>query len=398
MVSQACPREGIMMNYGLSDDTWGPEEYQAINDVIESRQFTMGQKVKAYEEKFALKVGSRHAVMVNSGSSANLIAIAALVLDGRLTKGDEVLVPAVSWSTTYSPLHQYGLTLKFIDVNIDTLNIDISEMERAISPNTKAVFAVNILGNPNDYDRISLLCEKYGLLLIEDNCEALGAIYNGKHTGTFGVIGTYSTFYSHHICTMEGGVTVTDDDDLFHLMLSIRAHGWTRDIPSESNIYQKGENKFYESFNFITPGYNLRPLEMEAAIGIHQLDKLNTFIENRQNNARYFKSKIDNPNILLQTEVGSSSWFGFSIVLTNNLRGAREKIVQSLQQAGIDVRPIVAGNFTRNSVIKYFDYSICGTLENADIIHENGMFVGNHSIIIDEKIDQLVKLLNNFYK
>ncbi len=384
-----------MMKYGLSDDTWGPEEYQAINDVIESRQFTMGSQVKAYEKKFALKVGARHAVMVNSGSSANLIAIAALVIDGRLNKGDEVIVPAVSWSTTYYPLHQYGLSLRFVDININTLNMDVNAFEQAITKRTKAIFAVNLLGNPNEYLKISSLCKKFNLILIEDNCEALGAKYKGKHTGSFGIIGTYSTFYSHHICTMEGGVAVTNDDDLYHLMLSIRAHGWTRDIPSESKIYTKSEDEFYESFNFIIPGYNLRPLEMEAAIGIHQLDKLETFIENRRSNANFLRIKISNPNILLQTEIGKSSWFGFSLVLMNDLRGTRDSVVQTLKRAGIEARPIVAGNFTKNSVIEYFDYSISGTLTNADIIHENGMFVGNHSVKIEENIGSLARLLNS---
>ena len=164
--------------YPLSDDTLNKEEIEAIKEVIESRRFTMGPKTREFEDKFASYFGSKYAVMANSGSSANLISIASLIYSGRLKRGDEVIVPAVSWSTTYFPLYQYGLKLKFIDIDINTLNIDVDQIENAISEQTKAIFAVNLLGNPNDFDRIIDICNKHNLLLIEDNCEAMGAKYN----------------------------------------------------------------------------------------------------------------------------------------------------------------------------------------------------------------------------
>jgi len=384
-----------VIKYPLSDDTWGPEELEAINKVIESRRFTMGEKTRQFEEYFASYFGAKYAVMVNSGSSANLIAIAALIYSGRLNKGDEVIVPAVSWSTTYFPLFQYGLKLIFVDIDINTLNIDINQIEEAITPKTKAIFAVNLLGNPNDYDEIGKICNKYNLILVEDNCEAMGAKYKNKYTGTFGLIGTFSTFYSHHICTMEGGIAITDDEELYHYMLSLRAHGWTRDIPHSSKIYQKSSSEFYESYNFILPGYNFRPLEMEAAVGIEQLKKLEKFIKIRRQNAECFKalgSKMN--NIMIQREVGQSSWFGFSIVLTNELTGKRDKIITELENNGIEVRPIVAGNITKNDTVKYFDYKIAGTLSNAEYIHSNGFFIGNNTLDITQEIEYAINLMD----
>lgn len=211
--------------YPLSDDTWGKEEIIAILEVITSNQFTMGEKVRLFEKAFAEYFGSKYAIMVNSGSSANLVLISALLYSGKLNKGDEIIVPAVSWSTTYFPLIQNSLKIKFVDIDRETLNIDISKLEKAISKNTKAIFAVNLLGNPNNFELLFDICQKYNLLLIEDNCEALGAKYNNKYTGTFGIGGTFSFFYSHHICTMEGGIVATDDKELYEYMLSLRAHG-----------------------------------------------------------------------------------------------------------------------------------------------------------------------------
>ena len=239
------------MQYKLCDDPWGREEIAAIQSVIDSGMYTMGQKVQRYEQEFALKFGARYAVMVSSGSTANLLAIAALVYSKRLPKGSEVIVPAVSWSTTYAPLEQYGMKLVFADIDKDTLNVSIEALKNAITEKTRMIFLVNLLGNPNQFDEIFRLVKEKDILVLEDNCESLGAEYKGKKLGTLGLMGTYSTFYSHHMCTMEGGMVVTEDQELYEYMLAIRAHGWTRNLPENSSIYQKKENLFYESFNFI---------------------------------------------------------------------------------------------------------------------------------------------------
>lgn len=350
-----------------------------------------------YEKQFADHFGAKYAVMVSSGSAANLLSIAALVYSGRLSKGSEVIVPAVSWSTTYFPLEQYGMKLVFVDINRETLNLDIDKVKKAVNENTRMIFAVNLLGNSNEYDELQKICKDHNLILIEDNCESLGARYHGKYLGTIGQIGTFSTFYSHHMCTMEGGVVVTDDSELYEYMLAIRAHGWTRNLPSDSKIYKKRHDPFYESFNFIVPGYNLRPIEMEGAVGLRQLKKVDRMIKNRRSNAEYFCNRMQKySNVRLQKEVGESSWFGFSIVLTGELQERRQALVQCLRNAHIECRPIVAGNFTRNPVIKYMDYKIPDRLVNADEIHDQGFFIGNHSSNNNEKVDYFVSVFDSF--
>ena len=384
------------MKYSLSNDTWDSAELNAAHKVIDSRYFTMGANVKQYEKDFAEKFGAKYAVMSNSGSSANLLTMAALLYSGRLNRGDEVLVTAVSWSTTYFPISQMGFKLRFVDINLGTLNVDVDALEAAITSETKAVMLVNLLGNPNEFDRIQKICDDHSLIMLEDNCESMGATFNGKCAGTFGIIGSFSTYFSHHLCTMEGGMNVTDDEELYHYMLSIRSHGWTRHLPDDSPIYKKLGDPFYESFNFIMPGFNVRPLEIEAATGIEQLKKLDPFIQQRRKNAELFKKRIgEETSFLTQQEIGAASWFGFAIILPEELKGKRDAFTDALRAAEIEVRPIVAGNFARQKALKFLDYSISGELKNADYIHDNGFFVGNHSIEMEESINLLIDVLKS---
>lgn len=383
------------MKYELASTSWDEKEILAIQDVIKSNNYTMGDKVKQFEQDFAKYTQNKYCVMVNSGSSANLLAIAALFYkkENPLKRGDEVIVPAVSWATTYYPLYQYGLKLKFVDIDLHTLNFDLNELKKAITPNTKAIFAVNLLGNSNDYDVINELIRDKNIYLLEDNCESLGATYNNKQLGSIGIMGTYSTFFSHHMATMEGGLIGTNDEELYHLLLSLRSHGWTRHLPSENKLCVKSENPFEESFRFILPGYNVRPVEMMGAIGIEQLKKLPEFIKHRRFNAEYFKKLFANDDrFIIQKEIGNSSWFGFSLIIKDS-NISREKVIKALTDANIDTRPIVAGNFARKEVVNWFDYEICGDLKNADYIDKNGFFVGNHQFNIREKLDYLSKIL-----
>ena len=388
-----------MINYPLAEDTWDEKEINAINRVIKSNRYTIASEVEMFEKEFANFFGSKHAIMVNSGSSANLVAIASLILSDNydLKKGDEVIVPAVSWATTYSVLHQYGLKLKFVDIDSNTFNIDVNEVKNAISEETKAIFAVNLLGNPNDFDKLLDICEKHDLILIEDNCESMGAKYNGKYTGTFGVLGTFSMFYSHHIATMEGGMVVTDDDELCDIIKSIRSHGWTRNLSSDNKFYEKKDDDFYEMFNFIFPGYNVRPIEMEAAIGREQLKKLDGFLKFRKENGKYFNEVFSKLNsVKIQKNTDDSSYFGFSLIFEN--KSKREEFIDICSENNIECRPIVAGNFTKNKVIDYFDYSIYGDLKNSNILHDRGLFIGNHHFDVKNKLDSIFELLieNNF--
>jgi CDP-6-deoxy-D-xylo-4-hexulose-3-dehydrase len=377
--------------YPLATSTWDEAELEALQAVIRSGRFTMGPMVAEYERLAATAFGSQHAVMVNSGSSANLLAVAAAVLNPEcdLNPGDEVLVPAVSWATTYFPLAQYGLRLRFVDVDVNTLNMDLDLAAQAVSPRTKAVFAVNLLGNPNDFGRLTHLAEEHRLLLLEDNCESLGATFDGHFAGTFGIMGTLSSFFSHHISTMEGGLVLTDDERLYHMLVSLRAHGWTRELPADNLVHPKSGDAFDDLFRFVLPGYNVRPLELSGAVGVEQIAKVPTLIAGRRENAAYFRSRMQGLPIRLQEETGESSWFGFSLLLDGVLAGRRREVVTALAAAGIEARPIVAGNFTRSPAMRFLDAQVPNELPVADRIHSDGLFVGNHHYPIQDAIDML---------
>ena len=384
--------------FPLATATWGQEEQEAMQRVIASGMFTMGANVHAFEQDFARYVGSRHCVMVNSGSSANLLIVAALFYTKnpqlKLKRGDEVIVPAVSWSTTYYPLYQYGLKIKFVDIDLYTLNYDLDELEKAVSDRTRMILAVNLLGNPNDFGRINQIIGDREIVLIEDNCESLGAKFNGKHSGTFGVMGSYSSFFSHHISTMEGGLIVTDDEELHHILLSMRSHGWTRNLPKHNHVCgTKSEDPFEESFRFVLPGFNVRPLELEGAVGVEQIKRLPNIVEERRKNGKLLQQTLGNhPDIFIQQEIGESSWFGFSLVIRPGSELIRKHLLTRLSELGFECRPIVAGNFAKNEVVKYFDFEVHGVLRNADYIDQNGLFVGNHHYPIPKAFEALAKL------
>jgi CDP-6-deoxy-D-xylo-4-hexulose-3-dehydrase len=385
-----------MIKYPLASSTWDEKEIEAINGVIAKDMYTMGAGVKQFEENFAAYVNSKYAVMVNSGSSANLIAVAAMFFtkNPKLKRGDEVIVPAVSWSTTYYPLAQYGLKLKFVDVDLHTLNFDLEQLKNAVSDNTKMILAVNLLGNPNDFDAINEIIGDKDIILMEDNCESMGAEFKGKQTGTFGLVGTYSTFYSHHMATMEGGLIVTDDEEMYHVMICLRAHGWTRHLPKENHVSNKSDNVFEESFRFILPGYNVRPVEMSGVIGVEQLKKLPSFLDYRRKNAELFVSLFENhKDFYIQKNIDNSSWFGFSFIIKPESTLDRAEIVKKLEANQIDCRPIVTGDFTKNEVLKHFDYEIFGEMKNAQYLDKKGFFVGNHQVDLTQEIHHLFEVL-----
>jgi CDP-6-deoxy-D-xylo-4-hexulose-3-dehydrase len=223
----------------------------------------------------------------------------------------------------------------------------------------------------------------------------MGATLGNKATGTFGAIGTYSTFFSHHMSTMEGGVSVTDDEELYQLMLSLRAHGWTRNLSWPNHLVEKDDRgEFYELFRFILPGYNLRPLEMSGAIGIEQLKRLPGFISQRRANAARFQELFgDLPGVRIQKEIGESSWFGFSVVLTPETNVPRETVLSALKAAGVETRPIVAGNFYRNPVIRHLDHHPNPRLPNADEIHDRGFYIGNHHWDVRPELERLRRVI-----
>jgi CDP-6-deoxy-D-xylo-4-hexulose-3-dehydrase len=384
------------MQYKLATSTWDNKEIEAIQRVIDSDIYSMSKSVEQYESEFASHFGSKYAVMTSSGSTANLIMTAALFFrkENKLQRGDEIIVPAVSWSTTYFPLQQYGLKVKFVDIDLETLNYDLVALEEAVSDSTKAIMVVNLLGNPNDFSELHRIIGKRDILVIEDNCESMGATYQGKQCGTFGLMGSFSSFFSHHIATMEGGMVVTDDEECYHLLLALRAHGWTRNLPKRNKVADKSDDWFEESFRFVIPGYNVRPLEMSGAIGSEQLKKLPSFIEQRRNNAKLFVELFKNDDrFYIQNETGASSWFGFSLIIKEFSGLNRFEILQKLEDANIEYRPIVTGDFTKSESLQYFDYEIHNSVINSKYLDLHGFFVGNSHADLEKELLYLREVL-----
>lgn len=385
--------------YPLASTTWDDKEVAVATKLLERNQLTMGSEVKKFESDFAEYIGTKYAVMFNSGSSANLGMLTALryVRNSPVSEGDEVIVPAVSWSTTYYPVNQAGLTLKFVDVDLETLNLDVTLVEKAIGPKTKAILAVNLLGNPAKLTKLRELALKHNLVLFEDNCESLGAELDGEKAGSFGLAGTYSFFFSHHICTMEGGMVTTNNRDFAETLISIRAHGWTRGLENENSVHNKSENEWEDLFRFVLPGYNLRPIELSGAIGQVQLKKFPQFLDWRRRNAKVFIELFgDTEDIVVQREEGTSSWFGFSIILTGRLAGKRSQLLEHFSKNGIETRPIVAGNFTVNPVMTHLKHAPLNTFPNAETLHNEGFFIGNHHLDFSSELKHVYDIFNSF--
>lgn len=392
------------MKYPLATSSWNNEEKEAAKTIIDSGMCTMGNVTLEFEKKFAAHFGSKYAVFSNSGSSANLLAVSAFLYRKNglaLKPGDEVIVPAVSWSTSYYPITQIGCTLKFVDINIHDFNISIEEVKKAIGPKTKAILAVNLLGMPCDLIGLKAICKEYNLIFIEDNCESMGASYVNKQCGSFADIGTHSLFFSHIISSVEGGVCVTDDEELYQTMICLRAHGWLRNLPNENHIHNKSGNYFEDTFKFVLPGYNVRPNDIFASIGLEQLKKVDSLVEWRQKNALYLEdclmvnpelSSFKLQDVASDHEVDhkASSWFGFGFLSTQI---DRMKVINHLTNHDIESRPIVAGNFCKNPVIKWMPHSIQGYLPNAKIIDEQGFFIGNNGEDLTEQIDYFIDVM-----
>ena len=384
------------MYYDLAADTWGPEEKAAIQNVVNSGRLTMGPKVAEFEAAFAKYFGRRHAVMVNSGSSGNLVGIASLFYrsENPLKRGDEVIVPAIAWSTTYSPLQQYGLKLRFVDVELDTLNMDVRRLDEALNAKTRMIVGVSILGNPAALDKMRKFAEQHGLIFFEDNCESMDAELGGQKTGSFGDISTFSTFFSHHISTIEGGVITTDDDELNALARSIRTHGWTRDLPDTLELCERRDD-FHEAYRFILPGYNVRPQEINAAVGLEQLKKLPYMTDVRRKNWLTFSNLFKGDDrFIIQRENGKSSCFSFTLILNPEKLINRNKVLDALTEGGIGYRLITGGCFPRHDVIQYFDYEIVGEMTNGNITHDNGFFVGNHPFDLTSQIERFHAIMD----
>jgi len=385
----------------LSVPLYGADEVCAALEALLEQRVTMGARVREFERDFAEFIGSRHAIMVNSGSSANLLALSVLAsrsLSSGLRPGDEVIVPAVTWSTTLAPILQVGCVPVLVDIDEWTLNARIDQVREAISPATRAIFAVHLLGNPADMGLLAELAQERGIWLLEDTCESLGSAIGERRAGSFGDFGTFSFYFSHHITTIEGGMLVTDDDRLADLARSMRAHGWTRDLSNRAEL--EAANPWIDPrFLFVNVGYNLRPTELQGAFGVVQLRRLDEFNERRRANAGYLIAKLSDLSgelrFVTEQEGARSTWFGFTVVLAD--AQTRRALSGHLERRGIETRPIVAGNLAVQPAFRDNPHRIVGSLGNATQIAERGLFVGNHPNLSQGHLDHIVEAFRSFF-
>jgi len=389
----------------LSVPSFGWEEVVEAVDSLLSTNLTMGEKVRKFEDLFAKYIGSREAVMVNSGSSANLIALNILsnpVLgNNAITPGDEVIVPAVTWSTSIFPIINIGAVPVLVDINLETFSVKEEEIEKGITNNTKAIMPVHLLGFPCNMPKIMSIANKHKLYVIEDACEAHGAEWNGKKVGTFGDIGTFSFFFSHHITTIEGGMIVTDNEEYAELARVLRAHGWVRDLKQKDEILRKYP-EIDSRFLFINMGFNVRPTEIQGAFGIHQIAKLEQFIRIRRENAKYWNEALSDYSdyfiIHAEKENSRAVWFGYPITIKPSAPFKRKELVDYLELRGIETRPLVAGNMDEQPAMRLFRYRRVSDLSNSRLVMRNSFFIGNHHAIEEEEREYLVNVITNFVK
>lgn len=386
----------------LHEPTFGAEEINAAVDVLLSTRVTMGPKVKAFERAYADHFGFKHANMNNSGSSANLLAIAALAnpaTPNHLKPGDEVIVPALSWSTTIWPLVQCGLKPVIVDIDPDTLNMDPNEVERAMSPRTRAVMPIHVYGNPCDMTALLDIAKRHDLQIVEDCCEALGAYYDNVPVGKFGRVGTFSFYFSHHMTTLEGGMCVTEDFEFAEVMRALRAHGWTREL-EDRDRYLKQYPDIDPRFLFVNIGYNLRATELQGAIGLVQLPKLKSFVDQRRTNSTAWRKDLGRWSefFRFQTETRKaySSYFGFPMTVKENAPFSVRELMDFLKEARIETRPIIAGNIAIQPAMKLFEHRVVGDLVHSSKVMKGGITFGNHHAVDAAARDYVTEQVNAF--
>jgi|TARA_B100001105_G_C22379718_1_gene439087 CDP-6-deoxy-D-xylo-4-hexulose-3-dehydrase len=385
----------------LAIPPYGSKEVIESLESLLSMKTTAGTKVRKFEKKFSNYIGGKYGIMVNSGSSANLLALSILsnpLLKNRIKPGDEIITPAVTWATTVYPICNINAIPRIVDVNLCDYTIDPDSIEKAINKKTKAIMIVHLLGNPCNMKAIVKIAKKHKLWLIEDACEAHGAKFSGKHVGTFGDLATFSFFASHHITTMEGGMITTNNKMLNEIGKSMRTFGWSRDLSSKKQLEKKFSN-IDSRFLFVNTGFNFRPTELQGAFGIHQIDKLEKLVKLRITNAEYWNKKLKRFSNLLLTkkDVGRrKSYLFYPITVKKNKFFKKKDLVNELEKHGIETRSVMTGNITKQPVAKILKFKKSGDLKNSDYIHENSFVIGNHHEIGEKQRKFVTDVITNF--
>lgn len=391
------------------------KEMIAVIDSALDFWLTLGEKGEIFIDCFAGYMGMKHGLVTNSGSSANLLAVAALCSNNfknHLEKGDEVITTASTFPTTLNPIIQNGLVPVFIDIENDTYNIDASKIEAAISEKTKAIMFAHTLGNPAEMDKIMEIAKKYSLYIIEDTCDSLDSKYDGKLCGTFGDVSTYSFYAAHHLTMGEGGALLTNNASLFKEALSIRDWGRAcfcqtgennskgacgRRFEHEYKNLPKGYDHKYVYSNI---GYNLKPLDLQCAMGIEQLKKLSSFTQKRKHNFKilYNALKKYDKYLILPRKLPKAdpSWFAFPITVRDSAPFTRKELVTYLESNKIETRSLFAGNILRHPAYENIEHRISGDLINTDSVLEKSFFIGVYPGLTDEKLKYMAEIFGNF--
>lgn len=384
--------------YPLIENPYRKSDINEALKVLKSRRLTIGPITDKFQNSFTKKLGSNFSLMVNSGSSANLLALQCLInpyRKKRLKPGDEVLIPSLCWSTSLWPIIQSGLKPKFVDIDLDSLNINLNDLKKKISKKTKAILIVHVLGNCVDMSELMRIVKKHNLILIEDTCESLGTKYKNKYLGTFGDFSSFSFYSSHQISSGEGGMICCKNNDDHEIIKSLRAHGWSRGLKNEKKI--AAANKHLDSrFIFYNSGFNLRSTDIAASIGLNQFKDIDQFIKKRSINRdkilKIFKKKIKMMKYLSFIDANNhvkASWFGIPILLSKKIN--RNKFLNKIEKLGVETRPIISGNFLKQPSIKKYKLNKKSNFKNSDIVNNHGFFIGlPTSAISDKNIKKLV--------
>jgi CDP-6-deoxy-D-xylo-4-hexulose-3-dehydrase len=388
----------------LLTPSYGPEEVNEAIDSLLTTRVTMGEKVKQFEKLFADYIRVKHAVMINSGSSANLLALSILTnpnIKNPIQPGDEVITPAVTWSTTVFPIINCGAIPILVDIEKDNFDISLEGVKKAITSKTRAIMPVHLLGDPCQMDGLMKIAREHNLYVIEDACEAHGAEFKGQKVGSFGDMATFSFFFSHHISTIEGGMLLTNNEEYAELARGLRVFGWIRDLKDKDKIAQK-HRKIDPRFLFINIGYNFRPMELQGGFGIHQIKKLESFIEVRRENAQFWHDKLKKYSryFTLHEEKPDTRhvWFGYPVIVNPKAGFTRQELVTFLEKKGVETRPIMAGNIATQPAMQQANYRKVGTLPNARFINRNAFFFGNHQGIGKKEREAIVSYFDEFMK
>jgi CDP-4-dehydro-6-deoxyglucose reductase, E1 len=399
----------------VSGKVFDEKELQLMTEAALDGVFTTGRFNTEFEKKLGKYIGVNNLITVNSGSSANLVAAATLTAeelgDRALKPGDEFITVSVSFPTTINPLLLYGLVPVFLDIDIPSYEIDITRLEEAIGPKTKAIVIAHTLGNTFQVEEISKIAKKHNLWLIEDCCDALGATYNNKHVGTFGDIATISFYPAHHITMGEGGAVFTTNWRLKKIMESFR--DWGRDCycePGKDNTckkrfgWQLGDLPFgYDhKYTYSRLGYNLKITDMQAALGLAQLEKLDEFVRIRRHNFDRLKAGLSDlsDKLILPVATANSnpSWFGFLITIKPEAGISRNDLIDKLTEAKIATRLLFGGNIINQPYFKNYEYRVVGELKNAKIVLNHTFWIGVTPMINDQMIDYMIKTFKEILK